>query len=80
VDEDLERELAALVSPAIRCRRCQTPYPEHGAAGGPVTVAAGGWSSPAAAVPVRCPGFLWVDPGGPPVGSYRDAPERSAPR
>jgi hypothetical protein len=46
----------------------------HGDAGGPVRVSAGGWSSPAAAVPVTCPGFLWVDPSGPPVGSYSEPP------
>lgn len=73
---DLDAELAELVeeAPALRCRRCQTPWPQHGDAGGPLTLRAGGFSSPAAAVPLRCPGFLWVDPGGPPVGSYADPP------
>jgi hypothetical protein len=77
VDVDLDAELAALVAPAISCRRCGTPFPAHGEAGGPVTVRSGGWSSPAAAVPVACPGFLWVDPAGPPVGSYGSPPTPS---
>lgn len=74
----LDEELAELQAPALRCRRCGTPFPLHGAAGGPVTVRVGGFSSPAAAVPIGCPGFLWVDPAGPPVGSYRDRPAPTA--
>lgn len=74
----LDEELQELTEPAVRCRRCGTPYPLHGDAGGPVTVRAGGFSSPAAAVPILCPGFLWVDPAGPPVGSYREPPTSRA--
>ena len=72
--EDLDAELAALTG-AVRCRRCHTLWPQHNA-GGPVTLRVGGFSSPAAAVPVTCPGFMWVDPAGAPVGSYSDPPER----
>lgn len=75
--DDLDAELLDLVQePAVLCRRCGTPYPLHGDRGGPVTVAVGGFSSPTAAVPLTCPGFLWVDPSGPPVGSYGDPPAR----
>jgi hypothetical protein len=73
VHEDLDHELAELLAQPVTCRRCGTPFPEHNG-GGAVRVAAGGFSSPAAAVPVTCPGFLWVDPGGPPVGSYGSPP------
>jgi hypothetical protein len=75
---ELDVELEQLVTgqEAIRCRRCRTPFPLHGAAGGAVTVRVGGWASPADAVPLTCPGFLWVDPGGPPVGSYGEEPQR----
>lgn len=75
----LDDELQALTAP-VSCRRCGTPFPEHGDAGGPVRVVAGGWSSPAAAIAVTCPGFLWVDPGGPPAGAYRDPPASAASR
>lgn len=75
VSEQLDAELAELVdqAAAVRCWRCTTPWPLHNA-GGPVVVKVGGWSSPAAAVPVTCPGFLWVDPAGPPVGSHKHRP------
>jgi hypothetical protein len=75
VSVDWDAELAAMrPDPVIRCRRCGTPYTEH-AEGGPVSLRVGGFSSPAAAVPVTCPGFAWVDPAGPPV-SYGAEPSR----
>lgn len=61
----LDVELEQLTAGAVTCRRCGTPFPLHGDAGGPVRVRAGGWASPADAVPMTCPGFLWVDPAGP---------------
>jgi hypothetical protein len=76
---DLDAELEQLAAPAISCRRCGTPYPAHGDAGGPVTVRAGGFSSPAAAVPVTCPGFAWVDPAGS-VGGYSSPPSSGGSR
>jgi len=76
VHEDLDVELRALTAAQpVTCRTCGTPWPAHNG-GGAVRVAAGGFSSPAAAVPVTCPGFAWVDPAGPPVGSYSDPPQR----
>jgi hypothetical protein len=75
VAHDLDDELVELVLPgAIRCASCGTAYPLHGDAGGPVRVTVGGWSSPANAIPITCPGFRWVDPAGPPVGSYGSPP------
>lgn len=78
--DGLDVELVELVDAvrAVRCARCALPWPLHGDAGGPVTVVAGGFSSPAAAVPLTCPGFAWIDPGGPGVGSYREPPESAA--
>ena len=75
---DLDSELRELEEtlPVVRCARCGTPWPAHGDAGGPLTVKTGGFSSPAAAIPLRCPGFAWVDPAGPGVGSYSDPPLR----
>jgi hypothetical protein len=71
----IEAELLELVEgPALLCRRCGTPFPLHGDAGGPVGVRVGGWDSPANALRITCPGFQWVDPAGPPVGSYREPP------
>jgi hypothetical protein len=66
--------LEELEGPAVLCRRCHHGYPEHAAGGGHCHGTIGGWSSPAAALPCMCPGMSWVDPGGPPVGSYTDAP------
>lgn len=63
-----------LTNDAVTCRRggCQHPYPGHDPAGGhcrtPIS------NSPAYRLPCMCPGFLWVDPAGPPVGSYSDPP------
>lgn len=76
VDLDVELEELIAGTPII-CAVCGVPWPRHNA-GGPVTVRVGGWSSPAAAVPIRCPGFRWVDPGGPAVGSYREPPAASS--
>ena len=49
----------------IVCRRpgCGASYTEHQRYGGgcPET---------------GCDGFLWIDPAGPPVGSYREPPQR----
>lgn len=70
---ELELELLQLAAAPLTCARCRTPWPEHNN-GGAVRVKVGGWSSPAAAVPVTCPGFLWVELGGPPVGSYLEPP------
>jgi hypothetical protein len=71
---DVDDELDALTAPAVTCRRCGVPFPEHGDAGGPVRVRVGGWASPADAVGLTCAGFLWVDPtpDGPP--SYGGPP------
>lgn len=75
---DLDLELLELeqTAAAVACARCAVPWTEHGDAGGPITVRAGGFSSPAAAIPLRCPGFAWVDPAGPAVGSYLEPPQR----
>lgn len=67
---DLDDELRQLAAPAVCCLLCGTPFPDHGDAGGPVTIRAGG------VIPVRCPGFRWVPADGPPVGSYADPPAR----
>ena len=64
VDHGL-RELEALTAPAICCRRCGVAFPEHGDGGGPVTVRAGAWGGAPMGVPIRCQGFLWIDPAGP---------------
>jgi hypothetical protein len=72
----LDAELLELEAPAVPCRRCSHGFPEHADAGGHCTGRFGGWSSPADGVPCMCPGFLWVDPGGPAVGSYLEAPQR----
>jgi hypothetical protein len=78
----LEEELAAIMAAAAveaaapaTCRRCGIAYPDHGESGGPVRYVVGGWSSPASAIPLRCPGFAWIDPG--PSSSYGGAPEPS---
>jgi hypothetical protein len=76
VTDALDVELEQLT--AVACRRCGTPFPEHGDAGGPVRVRVGGWASPADAVALTCRGFLWVDPGQPPA-TYSGQPEPSAP-
>lgn len=49
----------------ITCRRpgCGASYSEHQRYGG-------------ACPDTGCPGFLWIDPEGPPVGSYSDPPRR----
>jgi hypothetical protein len=57
----LDLELLKLTTPAVVCRRCGTPYPEHGDAGGPVTVRAGAWAG-SPGLPLLCRGFQWVDP------------------
>jgi hypothetical protein len=61
----LDLELEQLTAPAVTCHRCGTPYPQHGDAGGPITVRAGAWGGNPMGVPIRCPGFQWVDPAGP---------------
>ncbi len=72
--EDLDVELEELTAAQpITCASCGTPWPRHNR-GQAVVVRVGGFSSPAAAVPIRCPGFRWVDPVGPPVGSYGTPP------
>lgn len=81
---DLDRELLELVPAAaapapLRCRSCGDTYPEHPDAGH-CTAKVGGFSSPAAAVPCPCPGFRWIDPDGPPVGSYGSPPTVAADR
>lgn len=67
-------ELEELTAPAVECRRCHHGYPEHEAGGGHCRGMLGGWSSPASGIPCVCPGMQWVDPGGPPVGSYLEPP------
>lgn len=52
------------------CRRCWDPYGEHAPDGG----ACGAVKGEHEKVPCVCPGFRWVDPDGPPVGSYGDRP------
>ena len=59
---------------AIACRGCSHGYLEHDNTGGHCGGRIGGFSAPATALPCPCPGFRWVDPGGPAVGSYRDPP------
>jgi hypothetical protein len=77
VAHDLDDELRGLTpAPAaapLSCLSCSHGYPAHPDAGH-CTDRVGGFSSPAAAVPCPCPGFRWVDPGGPPVGSYSEPP------
>ena len=55
----------------LRCRRCLDRYSEHDPDGHCQAVK--GEHEP---VPCPCTGFLWVDPEGPPVGSYREPPQR----
>lgn len=74
--DTLDLELEQLTAPAVRCLRCGTPYPEHGDAGGSTTVRAGSWGGNPMGVPIRCPGFRWVDPGTPP-GGYGGVPSPS---
>lgn len=59
--DQLDVELEQLTEQAVTCRRCGTPYPLHGDAGGPVTVRAGAWAG-SPGLPLRCIGFQWVDP------------------
>lgn len=66
--DTLDLELEQLTAPAITCRRCGTPFPQHGDGGGPVTVRAGSWGGSPMGVPILCAGFLWVDPATPPGG------------
>jgi len=49
----------------VVCRRegCGRPYTEHQRYGG-------------ACPDTDCPGFLWIAPNGPPVGSYGQPPQR----
>lgn len=75
----LEQELAAIMEAAAAeaaapatCRRCGIAWPDHNG-GGPVRYSVGGWSSPASAIPLTCPGFAWVEPGEPPT--YGGSPE-----
>jgi hypothetical protein len=77
---DLEHELEELTAPAVACRLCGHGFPEHEAGGGRCAGRIGGWSSPANAIPCVCPGFRWVDASGPPVGSYLEPPEGTAPK
>lgn len=72
----IEGELAALTAAAVGCRSCGHGYPEHEAGGGHCGGRIGGCASPANAIPCPCPGFRWIDPAGPSVGSYTDAPQR----
>lgn len=53
----------------LRCRRCLDLYGEH-SPDGPCQAVKGEHEQ----VPCVCPGFLWVDLEGPPVGSYGDPP------
>lgn len=50
---------------------CGHPYSEHNVHDG---CTAGVYDQHDAWLPCRCRGFRWVDAGGQPVGSYRDAP------
>ena len=80
---DLDDELRQLLPPApapVRCRSCGDEYGAH-PDGGHCTARVGGVAGGlAAAIPCPCPGFRWVDPGGPPVGSYGSPPELVAGR
>lgn len=69
------REAAAAAAAPATCRRCGVGWPDHND-GGLVRQVVGGWSSPAAGIPVVCPGFAWVEPDGPSVGSYLEPPVR----
>jgi hypothetical protein len=60
----------------IRCRRCLDGYTVHEPDGGHCTAIKGGEVHPGDTVPCVCPGFVWVDPWGAPVGSYADPPQR----
>lgn len=59
----------------VACHACGHGYPDHDPDGGHCTAELG-------YPPVRrsgvlccpCPGFRWVDPDGPAVGSYTDPP------
>ena len=59
---------------AVTCRGCGHGYDRHATPGGSCTSAVLPSSSPAQ--PCLCPGFRWIDPGGPAVGSYTDPPSR----
>jgi len=68
--EAIDQELAALAGGAVRCQRCTHGYPDHEDAGGRCRQIIND------RFPCLCPGMAWVDPDGPPVGSYGDPPGR----
>jgi hypothetical protein len=77
---DLDVELDQLQAPALPCLSCMHGYPQHRDAGGHCGARIGGGAAGAGGIVVPCPcaGFRWVDPGGPPVGSYLDPPTTPA--
>jgi hypothetical protein len=66
--EAIDAELQQLAGDAVPCRGCGHGYPQHADAGGRCRVVIND------RFPCFCTGFRWVDPGGPPVGSYADPP------
>jgi hypothetical protein len=69
--DSLDEELQELVqADALCCRSCTHGYPAHEDAGGHCRHVIAG------VMPCPCAGFQWVDPAGPPVGSYGDPPGR----
>lgn len=61
----------------VHCHGCGHGYPEHEPDGGACRAAeAGPVLRREGPLPCGCPGFRWVDPDGPAVGSYTDPPQR----
>ena len=55
----------------VRCARCLDGYSHHDPDAGRCRATKGEHEP----IPCPCPGFRWVDPAGPHVGSYTDPPE-----
>jgi hypothetical protein len=61
----------------LTCHRCGHTYPQHDPDGGRCGAPVPGLLNPRAIAFCDCPGFRWIDPAGPAVGSYGDPPQRA---